>query len=270
MQTTRRAHRRHHLAGLACASLVAISSVAHAQAQAVIDDKRLQAAAKEDGNWLTFGHDYTNQRFSALKQVDRTNVAKLAPAWIYQFGTVASTQMQPLVADGVMYFPTPQDDIVAVNAATGEEIWRYRHKFVTPRAAPGSRGIAIGYGMVFEGTDDKRVIAVDQATGKLVWDHEVKGFDPTSVPGLAQPGAKIGPINFSFRYPAEVYDGMVIVSTTLNSGPTGSIPDFVKATLAAGKDVGEEYLQQNLGVRGFTVALDARSEEHTSELQSPS
>ena len=256
MLTAKRAHRR-HLAWLACASLVAISSVA--QAQAVIDDKRLQAAAKEDGNWLTFGHDYTNQRFSALKQVDRTNVAKLAPAWIYQFGTVASTQMQPLIADGVMYFPTPQDDIVAVNAATGEEIWRYRHKFSTPRAAPGSRGIAIGYGMVFQGTDDKRVVAVDQATGKLVWDHEVNGFDPTSVPGLAQPGAKIGPVNFSFRYPAEVYDGMVIVSTTLNSGPVSNIPDFVKATVAAGKDVGEEYLQQNLGVRGFTVALDAKT-----------
>ena len=135
MLTTKRAHRR-HLAWLACASLVAISSVA--QAQAVIDDKRLQAAAKEDGNWLTFGHDYTNQRFSALKQVDRTNVAKLAPAWIYQFGTVASTQMQPLVADGLMYFPTPQNDIVAVNAATGDEIWRYRHRFITPRAAPAA------------------------------------------------------------------------------------------------------------------------------------
>ena len=115
MLTATRARRR-HLAWLACASFVAISSVA--QAQAVIDDKRLQAAAKEDGNWLTFGHDYTNQRFSALKQVDRTNVAKLAPAWIYQFGTVASTQMQPLVADGVMYFPTPQNDIADIVVLT--------------------------------------------------------------------------------------------------------------------------------------------------------
>src|SRR5437868_800495 len=257
MLTAKGAHRR-HLAWLACAGLVAISSVA--QAQAVIDDKRLQAAAKEDGNWLTFGHDYTNQRFSALKQVDRTNVAKLVPAWIYQFGTVASTQMQPLVADGVMYFPTPQDDIVAVNAASGEEIWRYRHKFSTPRAAPGSRGIAIGYGMVFEGTDDKRVIAVDQATGKLVWDHDVKGFDPTSVPGLVQRGAKVGPVNFSFRYPAEVYDGMVIVSTTLNSGPITDLAGFIKNE-KDNADIGTDYLQANLGVRGFTVALDAKTGE---------
>ena len=256
MRFVQRAHRR-HIAWLAWASLVAASSVANAQA--VIDDNRLLGAANDAADWLTFGHDYTNQRFSALTQVDRTNVAKLVPAWIYQFGTVASTQMQPLVADGVMYFPTPQDDIVAVNAATGEEIWRYRHKFTTARPAPGSRGIAIGYGMVFEGTDDKRVIAVDQATGKLVWDHEVQGFDPASVPGLVQPGAKSGPVNFSFRYPAEVYDGMVLVSTTLNSGPISNIPDFVKGTLAAGKDVGEEYLQQNLGVRGFTAALDAKT-----------
>jgi alcohol dehydrogenase (cytochrome c) len=248
------------LVGISLASLsaAALSQAAFAQAAKPIDDARLAAAGGDADNWLTFGHDYTNQRFSALKQVDRTNVAKLAPAWIYQFGTDASTQMQPLVADGVMYFPAPNDDIVAVNAATGAEIWRYRHKFSTPRAAPGSRGIAIGYGMVFEGTDDKRVIAVDQATGKLLWDHEVKGFDPTSVAGLIQGGRKSGPVNFSFRYPAEVYDGMVIVSTTLNSGPIADVADFIKNE-KDGVDIGTDYLQANLGVRGFTVALDAKT-----------
>src|SRR5207248_3016815 len=97
--------------GLAALSAAGLLEAAFAQAAKPIDDARLLAAGGEADNWLTFGHDYTNQRFSALKQVDRTNVAKLAPAWIYQFGTVASTQMQPLVADGVMYFPAPNDDI---------------------------------------------------------------------------------------------------------------------------------------------------------------
>jgi len=243
---------------LASIGTAAFPQATLAQTAKPIDDARLLAAGGDADNWLTFGHDYTNQRFSALKQVDRTNVGKLAPAWIYQLGTTASTQMQPLVADGVMYFPAPNDDIVAVKADTGEEIWRYRHKFSTPRPAPGSRGIALGYGMVFEGTDDKRVIAVDQATGKLLWDHEVKGFDPAPVPGLVQHGAKVGPVNFSFRYPAEVYDGMVIVSTTLNSGPIGNIADFIKNE-KDGADIGTDYLQANLGVRGFTVALDAKT-----------
>ena len=79
MQFIQRAHRR-HVAWLAWASLVATSSVAHAQA--VIDDNRLLGAAKDAADWLTFGHDYTNQRFSALTQVDGTNVTKLVPAWI--------------------------------------------------------------------------------------------------------------------------------------------------------------------------------------------
>ena len=258
--TTLPARRVGWLVGVSLASIgtAAFPQATLAQTAKPIDDARLLAAGGDADNWLTFGHDYTNQRFSALKQVDRTNVGKLAPAWIYQLGTTASTQMQPLVADGVMYFPAPNDDIVAVKADTGEEIWRYRHKFTTPRAAPGSRGIALGYGMVFEGTDDKRVIAVDQATGKLLWDHEVKGFDPATVPGLVQHGAKVGPVNFSFRYPAEVYDGMVIVSTTLNSGPIGNIADFIKNE-KDGADIGTDYLQANLGVRGFTVALDAKT-----------
>src|SRR5262249_31420049 len=75
---------------------------------------------------------------------------------------------------------------------------------------------------------------------------------------LVQRGAKVGPVNFSFRYPAEVYDGMVIVSTTLNSGPIADIADFIKNEPAYA-DIGTDYLQANLGVRGFTVALDAKT-----------
>lgn len=128
---------------------------------------------------------------------------------------------------------------------------------MTPRNAPGSRGVAVGYGKVFEGTDDRRVIAVDQATGRLIWDRPVEGYRPPA--GLGLPNKPSGPGNFSFRYPVEVYSGLVIASTTLNSGPIADLEQFIKDEIAAGGDVGAAWLQANLGVRGFTVALDANT-----------
>src|SRR4051794_8214844 len=56
-----------------------------------VDDQRLRAATVADGNWMTFGRDYSNQRFAPLSKIHRGNVAQLAPAWAYQLGTTGST-----------------------------------------------------------------------------------------------------------------------------------------------------------------------------------
>ena len=146
-----------------------------------VDDRRLLAAAAADGDWLTFGRDYSNQRFAPLQAIDRSNVARLAPAWTYRLGTAGSTQTHPLVVGGVMYVSMPGNDVAALDAATGSEIWRYSHQMrgALPRA-PSNRGVAVAYGRVFEATDDARVIALDQATGKLVWDKVVAPFDPSA------------------------------------------------------------------------------------------
>jgi glucose dehydrogenase len=151
------------------------------------------AVCQADGNWITFGRDYSSQRFAPLDKINRSNVARLAPAWVYQLGTVGSTQTHPIVVDGVMYVTMPGNDVAALNAATGQEIWRYTHK---PRAAmpsvPSNRGVAVAYGRVFEATDDARVIALDQSTGKVVWDKVVQAFDPSGLlaPGQAKPAVQ--------------------------------------------------------------------------------
>jgi glucose dehydrogenase len=133
-----------------------------------VDDARLSHAASADGDWITFGRDYTNQRFSPLDKINRSNVTGFVPAWTYQLGTAGSTQTHPIVVGGVMYVTTPGNHVAAINAATGEEIWRYTH---VPRRAlpaiPSNRGAAVAYNLVFEATDDAWVIALDQATGKV-------------------------------------------------------------------------------------------------------
>src|SRR5436190_5281730 len=129
---------------------VAASIIVQAQGNAasaqsaprIVDDQRLHGATVADGNWITFGRDYSNQRFAPLDKINRSNVAQLAPVWVYQLGTVGSTQTHPIVVDGVMYVTMPGNDVAALNAATGQEIWRYTHKRAAMPSVPSNRGVA--------------------------------------------------------------------------------------------------------------------------------
>jgi glucose dehydrogenase len=71
-----------------------------------------------DGDWPSFGHDGSNQRFAPFATIDRDNVARLAPAWTYPLGTVGSVQTHPIVIGGVMYIGMASNDVAALDAAT--------------------------------------------------------------------------------------------------------------------------------------------------------
>jgi glucose dehydrogenase len=215
----RSAMRRPLLALLAlCGSIPA-----YAQSGAV-DDQRLLAAHKDARQWLTYGRDYSNQRFSPLAQIDRRNVAQLAPAWTFKSGVSSTFQASPIVVDGVMYVSLPFNHVVALDARTGAQIWRYQHQRRTDKmcCGPANRGVAVAYGKVFIGTVDARLIALDQATGKLVWDtHLVDDLDGATehteqlgaddplrksrVTGSTGVGASMAPL---------VYRGKVIIGIT--------------------------------------------------------
>ncbi|TNF04000.1 MAG: pyrrolo-quinoline quinone [Gammaproteobacteria bacterium] len=152
--------------------LVLLLSVSIEALPDVVDNTRLLAAQKGSDGWLSYGHDYSNQRFSPLTQINRKTVSRLVPRWIYQTGQSASFQATPLIVDGVMYLSMPFDHVSAINALTGQEIWRYEHERVTTTmcCGPANRGVAVAYGKVFIGTVDARLIALDKTTGELVWD----------------------------------------------------------------------------------------------------
>src|SRR5436305_2053126 len=113
--------------------------------------KVLDAPAADD--WLTNGGSITNQRYSTLDQIDKSNVGKLKLAWrihLRSGGTRAySQEATPIVYKGVMYVSTGNDDVFALDAATGTQIWVYRSHIpaqpittarcppTTPRAPPG-------------------------------------------------------------------------------------------------------------------------------------
>jgi len=189
-----------------------------------VDDQRLLGAGADRANWLTYGRDYGNQRFSPLAQIDAGNVERLRPAWIYQSGVPATFQATPIVADGVMYVSLPFNHVVALDAKTGRELWRYTHKRRTDKmcCGPANRGVAVAYGKVYIGTVDARLIALDAGSGKPVWDvqlvedpagttertEQLAVDDPLrkqKVTGSTGVGANMAPI---------VYKGKVIVGIT--------------------------------------------------------
>ena len=91
---------------------------AHSQS-GVVDDQRLANAQHDTRNWLSYGRDYSNQRFSPLIQINSGNVAQLAPAWSFKTGLPSTFQASPIVVDGVMYVALPFNHVVALDARTG-------------------------------------------------------------------------------------------------------------------------------------------------------
>jgi alcohol dehydrogenase (cytochrome c) len=123
-------------------------------------------------DWPHYGGTQFSWRYSALDQINTTNVKSLKPAWLFQTGDYAENlQTTPIVENGVMYLITARAHVFALDAATGREIWNYKYP-EPPRNVPGfvgNRGLAIGDGKVFFGTKDDYVVALDQKTGRQLW-----------------------------------------------------------------------------------------------------
>ena len=143
-----------------------------------VDDQRIiNAETDEPGSWLTYGHTYKEQRFSKLTQITPENVGDLGLSWSKQIGDF-NMRMQgtPLIADGVMYATNGWSVVYALDAATGEELWRYdpevdRSYVKLACCGPAhNRGVALYKGNVYVATFDGRLLAIDAADGSLVWD----------------------------------------------------------------------------------------------------
>ena len=81
-------------------------------------------------DWAYYGQDPGGARFSALDQINRANVAQLERAWTYRTGDIAEgtahyTECTPLMVDGVLYLITPFSRLIALDATTGEEQFRF-------------------------------------------------------------------------------------------------------------------------------------------------
>lgn len=141
-----------------------------------IDPKRLTEAGGDAANWLMYGRDYGNQRFSPLDQINKENVQKLVPAWSFQTGVPDGLHATPLVIDGVIYLSTAWNHVFAIDARTGAELWHYRRRLPDKLrycCGPVNWGVAIREDTLFLGTLDAHLVALDTQSGRVKWDVEV-------------------------------------------------------------------------------------------------
>ena len=150
-------------------------------ATASLDGSRIAAADAEPGNWLSHGRTYGEERFSPLDQVNADNVGRLGLAWHYDTGRDRGHEASPIVVDGVMFLTTSWSEVHALDAQTGELLWRYDPKVSGDVGRWAccdvvNRGVAVWKGKVFLGALDGRLIALDAATGEVAW--QVQTTDP--------------------------------------------------------------------------------------------
>jgi len=171
--------------------------------------------------WITNGGSLWNQRYSPLDEIDTSNVADLRGVWMTDLGGSGvaakySQEAQPIFYDGVLYVPTGEDEVFAVDVATGKIKWRYDAKLEqrinTVCCGWLSRGVALGEGLVYLGQLDGKLVALDQMTGEVKWETQVgrwqEGYTITAAPlyydGMVITGVSGG--EFSIRGRVQAYD----------------------------------------------------------------
>jgi alcohol dehydrogenase (cytochrome c) len=126
-----------------------------------------------EGEWPTYNGHVNGNRYSALSQITSANVSRLRPKWTFTLPNAAQLQVTPVVVDGVMYV-TAANDLYALDAGSGRQIWNYRRlrtRGLSGVAARGvNRGVAVAGERVFMTTDHAHLVALNRATGALLWE----------------------------------------------------------------------------------------------------
>ncbi|HMH52440.1 MAG TPA: methanol/ethanol family PQQ-dependent dehydrogenase [Candidatus Acidoferrum sp.] len=152
----------------------------------------------EPHNWLMYRGNYAGWGYSPLEQITPQNVAKLTPVWTLSTGVNEGHQAPPIVNNGVMFVTTPQAQVLALNARTGDILWRYKRELPEDllQLHPTNRGVGLWDNKVYVGTVDAHLVALDAATGKVVWDKVVddwkKGYYITLAPLVVKGKVMVG------------------------------------------------------------------------------
>jgi alcohol dehydrogenase (cytochrome c) len=142
--------------------------------------ERLLHAADEPHNWLTYSGTYMSHRYSRLDQIHRDNLKGLRLKWTFQLPTTEQrVETTPLVVDNVMYLTEPPNNVLALDAHTGQLVWSYERTLpdrISVSVGRDNRGLAVLEDKLYMGTLDAHLVALDARTGTVMWDVEVADY----------------------------------------------------------------------------------------------
>ncbi len=152
----------------------------------------------EPQNWLMYRGNYAGWGYSPLDQINSSNAKKLVPAWTLSTGVGEGHQSPPMVNNGVMFVSTPQNQVLALDAKSGDVLWYYKKQLPEDllQLHPTNRGVALYEDKVYLATVDAHLVALDARTGKVVWDKTVddykKGVYHTLAPLIVRGKVMVG------------------------------------------------------------------------------
>jgi alcohol dehydrogenase (cytochrome c) len=133
-------------------------------------------ASPPEGEWLTWRRTHDALGYSPLKQINKANVGNLHLAWSLAL-PVGINEMEPLVHDGVIFVFSFRDNVQALDAETGDELWHYARQLPDTTIPTTKRTMALFGDKLFIGTSDVHEIALDAKTGRLIWDQPIGSPD---------------------------------------------------------------------------------------------
>ena len=162
----------------ALSAVLFLTQASHAESTAyptVTDDRLLHPDA---GDWLMYRRTYDGSGFSPLKQITPSNIHNLSLAWSLSTDLVEAHETTPIVNRGRMFITTPGNNIIALDAKTGTQLWRYVRKYPDGlfQLHPTNRGVALYGDLVYMATTDCALVALDAASGKEVWTVPIDDF----------------------------------------------------------------------------------------------
>ena len=127
----------------------------------------------EPGNWLMIRRTYDGWGYSPLDQINTQNVSRLRPVWSFATGEARVHESAPIVNNGVMFVTTPMNQVIAIDARTGNLLWRYRRQRPEGASVPHdtNRGVALYGDKVYFAAGEAVLVALDGEDGQGNMDH---------------------------------------------------------------------------------------------------
>ena len=184
-----------------------------------VQDKQISTVEDNSGDWLTYGRNYGEERFSPLGQITKENVGQLGLAWSLNLGTKRGIEATPLVVDGIMFLSGPWSVVYAIDTRKGKLLWTYDPQVPKEFGEKAccdvvNRGVAMYKGNIFVGTLDGRLVSINAATGKKKWEvltvsHD-RSYTITGAPRVMDGKVMIGNsgAEFGVRGYVTAYDAM--------------------------------------------------------------
>ncbi|OYX09453.1 MAG: hypothetical protein B7Z08_05130 [Sphingomonadales bacterium 32-68-7] len=166
------------------AAILALAGTVGAQAQqsaspfVPVTDAMIQRPDPKD--WLSWRRTLDSWGYSPLSEIDRRTVGQLRMVWSMPLGN-GHQEGTPLVYGGVLYFPGPSDAITAVDARSGEVLWRHARKLPDDLSQyltvpDTNRNLAIFQHLIIARGSDGHIYAVDARSGELAWETRIMDY----------------------------------------------------------------------------------------------